>query len=121
MLHVPSFSSFPSSSLGTLSLKLPLPEERSTNKQELDRQGFPSWSLGTSHFAVYSNLPEADYHSNSQKPLLFHPNFHPPVLLLVFRCVVRGNGCFLAKADHLIDIQPLLSKLSSDNFRPVLG
>lgn len=35
---------------------------------------------------------------------LFNPNFHPPVLLPVFRCVVRSDGCFLAKADHLIDI-----------------
>ena len=42
------FTSFPSSSLGTRSLKLLLAKERSTNKQELDRQGFPTWSLGTS-------------------------------------------------------------------------
>jgi len=34
--------------LGNGFLKLQLPEEPSTNKLELARHGFPSWSLGTS-------------------------------------------------------------------------
>ena len=40
------------SSFGTRSLKLLLPDERSTNKQELVEQGFPSGSLGTSNKEV---------------------------------------------------------------------
>ena len=51
------------SSMGKRSLKLLLPEERSTNKQELDRQGFPSWSLGTSQ-----TLAQATSFTGSQAP-----------------------------------------------------